>query len=98
MWGCYPLCASTLFEGDAVKRYPKFSELIKPVSPAPPRVDFHLAPTDHGFIGYKDRRILSILNKESLNECSPTCWTRMNFLSPHGIRSLSRYHENIRLC
>ena len=31
-----------------------------------PEMISHVAPTDKGFIGYKERRLLSILNKKKL--------------------------------
>ena len=45
-----------------------------------------------GFIGYKERRLLSILNKEKLERVLGYMLDENEFLGPHGIRSLSRYH------
>jgi hypothetical protein len=60
--GLLPLCASTLFEGDFVTRYPKLVELIALFRKRHPKLISYMAPTDAGFIGYKGRRLLSILN------------------------------------
>ena len=51
-----------------------------------------MAPTDEGFIGYKGRRLLSILNKQKLERVLAYLLDENEFLGPHGIRSLSRYH------
>ena len=64
----------------------------RPVPQTPSRVDSHVAPTDEGFIGYKDRRLLSILNKQKLERVLAYMLDENEFLGPHGIRSLSRYH------
>jgi hypothetical protein len=45
-----------------------------------------------GFIGYKGRRLLSILNKQKLERVLAYLLDENEFLGPHGIRSLSRYH------
>ena len=52
----------------------------------------HVAPTDQGFVGYKGRRLLSILNKQKLERVLGYLLDEQEFLGPHGIRSLSRYH------
>ncbi len=51
-----------------------------------------MAPTSEGFIGYKGRRLLSILNKQKLERVLAYLLDENEFLGPHGIRSLSRYH------
>ena len=57
-----------------------------------PEVVSHVAPTDEGFVGYKGRRLLSILNKQKLERVLAYMLDENEFLGPHGIRSLSRYH------
>jgi hypothetical protein len=64
--GLLPLCASTVFEGDSVTRYPLLAELINLFRQRHPELVSQVAPTDKGFIGYKDRRLLSILTKKKL--------------------------------
>ena len=51
-----------------------------------------MAPTDEGFVGYKGRRLLSILNKRKLERVLGYLLDENEFLGPHGIRALSRYH------
>ena len=90
--GLLPLCASTVFEGDAVTRYPKLMEMIALFRKRHPMVVSHLAPTGEGFIGYKGRRLLSILNRQKLERVLAYMLDENEFLGPHGIRSVSRYH------
>ncbi len=90
--GLLPLCASTVFEAGAVTRYPKLTEMIALFRKRHPELVSHVAPTDTGFVGYKDRRLLSILNKKKLERVLAYMLDENEFLGPHGIRSLSRYH------
>jgi hypothetical protein len=90
--GLLPLCASTVFEPNAAERFPKLMERIALFRKRHPKVVSHVAPTGDGFIGYKGRRLLSILNKEKLERVLAYMLDENEFLGPHGIRSLSRYH------
>ena len=90
--GLLPLCASTVFEPDFTTRYPKLMEMIALFRKRHPELISHIAPTDAGFIGYKDRRLLSILNKKKLERVLAYMLDENEFLGPYGIRSLSRYH------
>ena len=46
-----------------------------------------------GFIGYKGRRLLSILNKRKLQRVLVSLLDENEFLGPYGIRALSRVHQ-----
>jgi hypothetical protein len=91
MVGLLPLCASTVFDGGYRARYPRLAEMIDLFKKRHPQLISHVAPTDEGFVGYRGRRLLSILNKKKLERVLDTCSTKTSF-GPHGIRSLSRYH------
>ncbi len=92
--GLLPLCASTVFEADSVSRYPKLMEMIAQFRKRHPELVAHVAPTDEGFIGYKERRLLSILNKSKLERVLGYMLDENEFFGPYGIRSLSRYHKD----
>ncbi len=92
--GLLPLCASTVFEADSVTRFPKLMEMIAQFKQRHPELVSHVAPTDEGFIGYKGRRLLAILNKDKLERVLGYMLDENEFLGPHGIRSLSRYHQD----
>jgi len=46
--GLLPLCASTLFEADAITRYPKLAEMFALFRKRHPQVVSHVAPTGDG--------------------------------------------------
>ncbi len=92
MVGLLPLCASTVFEANATARYPRLMEMIALFRKRHPELVSHLSPIDSGFIGYKGRRLLSILNRKKLERVLACMLDEREFLGPHGIRSLSRYH------
>ena len=92
MVGLLPLCASTVFEADAATRYPKLTELIALFKKRHPEVIAQVAP--EGFIGYKGRRLMSILSRKKLERVLSYMLDENEFLGPHGIRSLSKYHQN----
>jgi hypothetical protein len=92
MVGLLPLCASTVFEADSVSRCPKLLELITQFRTRYPELVAHVAPIDSGFIGHGERRLLSVLNRRKLERVLGYLLDENEFLGPHGIRSLSRYH------
>ncbi len=98
MVGLLPLCASTVFDGHATERFPDLAEMIAEFRRRHPRMMSHVAPTDTGFIGYKGRRLLSILNKRQLERVLAYLLDENEFLGPYGIRSLSRYHLDHPFC
>jgi len=90
--GLLPLCASTVFDADIGTRHPKLMEMVAQFRDRHPELVAQVAPTDAGFIGHDGRRLLSILNKKKLQRVLAYMLDENEFLGPHGIRSLSRYH------
>jgi len=93
MVGLLPLCASTVFEEDMVTRHPKLMELIALFRKRYPEVMAQVAPTVEGFIGHAGRRLLSPLTKTKLERVLGYLLDENEFLSPYGIRALSRHHR-----
>jgi len=52
----------------------------------------HIAPADERFVGYADRRLLSVCDKKKIERTVAYMLDENEFLSPYGIRSLSKYH------
>jgi hypothetical protein len=90
--GLLPLCASTVIEASDATRYPRLIEMVALFRKRHPELISHVAPTDAGFTGYKNRRLLSIFNKKKLERVLAYMLDENEFLGPHGIRSVSRYH------
>jgi hypothetical protein len=92
--GLLPLCASTVFERDLMTRFPHLQELVATFRSRHPDVLEHIAPLDRHFKGYKDRVLLSVLTKEKLVAVLRYMLDENEFLSPYGVRSLSRVHRD----
>jgi Glycosyl hydrolase family 63 C-terminal domain len=94
MVGLLPLCASTIFAPDVIERHPRLGTLIRLFRERHPEVLAQVAPTAEGYIGYGGRRLLSPLSKRRLERVLGYLLDENEFLSPHGIRSVSRYHKD----
>jgi hypothetical protein len=92
MVGLLPLCASTVLEANVGKNHPRLTALIELFKKRHPEVIAHVAPTDDGFVGYAGRRLLSPLTRGKLERILGYLLDEQEFLGPHGVRSLSRYH------
>jgi hypothetical protein len=93
MVGLLPLCASSVFDGDKLEKMPRLRQMLLFFRERHPEVLAHIAPTTEGFNGYKNRRLLAVLNRRKLERVLKYMLDENEFLSPYGIRSLSRYHE-----
>jgi hypothetical protein len=92
--GLLPLCASTIFEPETVTSHPRFMELIQLFRARHPDVVAKVSPMAGGYIGHGGRRLLSPVSKERLERILRYLLDENEFLSPFGIRSLSRYHKD----
>ena len=94
MVGLLPLCAATVLEQDLSARYPHFSKMVALFKKRHADLVAHVAPTESGFVGHRNRRLMSILNKKKLERVLRYLLDEREFLGPYGIRSLSRYHQD----
>ena len=93
MVGLLPLCASSVFEATGMMaRHPRLVELVELFKKRHPDLLNHIAPADGKFVGYANRRLLSVCNKEKIERILAYVLDENEFFSPYGIRSLSRYH------
>jgi Glycosyl hydrolase family 63 C-terminal domain len=90
MVGLLPLCAATVFEGNVLERFPELRERSLRFLAARPELTAFIH--DPLKFGYADRRLGAILNETRLRRVLTTMLDEQEFLSPYGIRSLSRYH------
>lgn len=91
--GLLPLCASTVFEATGLlARHPRLMELVELFRKRHADLLTHIAPADGSFIGYDHRRLLSVCNKKKMERVLAYMLDEDEFLSPYGIRSLSKVH------
>ena len=92
MVGLLPLCAATMFEGELLAKYPELAERFQWFLEARPELCAAIHdPTKPGVAG---RRLASILDETKLRRVLAKMLDENEFLSPYGIRSLSRYHAD----
>ena len=93
MVGLLPLCASTVLEpAGIVAKSPRFTELVETFKKRHPDLLKHIAPADGKFVGYAGRRLVSVCNKQKIEQILRYMLDENEFLGPYGIRSLSKYH------
>ncbi len=90
MVGLLPLCAVTSFDGDVIGSNAEFrKEMTRFLTARPELRGYIHDPTQMGCAG---RRLAAILNEDKLRRVLATMLNEDEFLSPYGIRALSRYH------
>jgi hypothetical protein len=90
--GLLPLCAATVFDGLILTKYPEMTERMKTFILARPEVIATIHPPHKE--GVAGRRLASILDETKLRRVLARMLDEDEFLSPFGIRSLSRYHAD----
>jgi hypothetical protein len=90
MVGLLPFCAVTTFDGELFANTPELEERFSRFLAARPELFASIHdPTSSGVAG---RRLASILDETKLRRVLAKMLDEDEFLSPYGIRSLSRYH------
>ncbi len=90
--GLVPLCAATVFEGEALERFPELRARIRSFLEARPELRTFIH--DPMTIGPTGRRLAAILAEPNLRRVLARMLDENEFLSPYGIRALSRYHAD----
>jgi hypothetical protein len=91
MVGLLPLCATTTLGMDTLDRLPAFAERLQWFLTNRPEFAEHIDQT-HERDGSRGR-LLAIVSPERLGRIAQTMFDDDEFLSPHGLRALSRYHH-----
>ena len=90
MVGLIPLFAVETLEPEIVDRLPGFKRRMQWFIDNHPDVPEHIEMTQRSARGV--RRLLSLVNRKQLKRVLARMLDETEFLSPHGIRALSRYH------
>jgi hypothetical protein len=91
MVGLLPLCAATVFDGTVLGMYPELAARMRRFLKSRPEV--HASIHDPTKVGVAGRRLASILDETKLRRVLAVMLDENEFLSPFGLRSLSRFHE-----
>jgi hypothetical protein len=93
MVGLLPLCASTVIEKWQRERVPRaMARLLQRVNRMPELAE-SMHPTGPGHFGVNDRGMVALLNPERLRRILTKMLDENEFLSPYGLRSLSKFHQ-----
>jgi len=93
MVGLLPLCATTVIEKWQRERVPQAMLGITNRLRRIPELMETMHPTGPGHLGVEERGILALVNPERLRRILTKMLDENEFLSPYGIRSLSKFHE-----
>jgi hypothetical protein len=92
MVGLLPLCAATFLDAEQCEKYPEIQERFKWFIEARP--ELCLSIHDPREIGLAGRRLMSVMNENRLRRVLARMLDEEEFLSPYGLRSVSRYHAD----
>ena len=92
MVGLLPLCATTVIEPWQRERVPRVLKLFAERLQRMPQLLQSIHPTGAEHLGYGERGIAALVNPERLRRILSRMLDEEEFLSPYGIRALSRYH------
>jgi hypothetical protein len=93
MVGLLPLCAATIIEPWQRDSVPRMQAHYRERIRRKPELLANIHPTGAGHSGHNDRNIFAVVNPERLRRILGRMLDENEFLSPHGIRALSRFHR-----
>jgi len=92
MVGLLPLCAVTVVEPWQRDRVPHSVALLRDRLKRMPELFECIHRTGPGYLGVNERGIIALVSEERLRRILSRMLDENEFLSPYGIRALSRYH------
>ncbi len=93
MVGLLPLCATTVIEKWQRERNPRVTMALQARVRQMPELFESIHPTGPGHLGMAERGIIALVNPDRLRRILSKMLDEKEFLSPYGIRSLSKFHE-----
>jgi hypothetical protein len=93
MVGLLPLCATTVIEPWQRESVSRVSKILRDRLQRMPELRESIHATGEGHRGYAERGIAALVNENRLRRILTRMLDENEFLSPYGIRALSRYHE-----
>jgi hypothetical protein len=93
MVGLLPLCATTIIEKSAREQMPLAVARVYERLRRMPELMETIHPTGPGHLGVAERGVLALLNPDRLRRVLTKMLDENEFLSPYGIRSLSKFHQ-----
>jgi hypothetical protein len=93
MVGLLPLCATTIIEEEMRQHVPRALTQLTERIRRMPELFKTIHPTGPGHLGVANRGILALLSPERLRRVLSKMLDENEFLSPYGIRSLSKFHQ-----
>ncbi len=94
MVGLLPLCSTTVIEPWQRERVPRVAEHLHKRMQQMPELRHNIHITGPKNRGYADRGIAALVTEDRLRRILTRMLDEKEFLSPYGIRALSRYHED----
>jgi hypothetical protein len=91
--GLLPLCATTVIEKSQREQIPAAMAYVQERLRRIPELSATIHPTGEGHFGVADRGVLALVNPERLRRILTRMLDEDEFLGPHGIRSISKFHE-----
>ena len=91
MVGLLPLCATAVVPGHVVERFPKVAAELRYYVER--NADLLTGIPDPRVPGVEGRRLLALVDETKLRRILARMLDEDRFLSPHGIRSVSKWHE-----
>ncbi len=92
MVGLLPLCATTVIERWQRERVPRVVEAFLDRLVRMPELAQHVHATGPGHLGVHERGIFALVSEERLRRILRRVLDEDEFLSPYGVRALSRHH------